>query len=361
MSPPPTRTALRVLVCGATFGRFYLEGIRSRPDAYRPAGLLARGGPRAVRLAERYGLPLYTTVDELPAGIDVACVVVRSGVVGGPGSELAEALLTRGIHVLQEQPVHHDELVTLLRTAARRGVHYRLNPFYRHIEPVARFLAAATRLRARQQPMFVDAACAIQVAYPMVDILGQALGGLRPWRIDEVDAGGGPFRTVQGTVARVPVTLRVQNQIHPDDPDNHAHLLHRVTIGTRGGVLTLTDAHGLVLWSPRMHVGRTPDGDLLLDDSLDLPATAALGPATAPSQREVMATVWPRAVAAALDGLRAAIDGGPPTENQFALGACALWQEVTSRLGRPDLVRLPDAEPLHPADLDPQLVREGAR
>lgn len=38
---------------------------------------------------------------------DMACVVIRSTAVGGKGTEIAGALLEKGIHVIQEHPVHY--------------------------------------------------------------------------------------------------------------------------------------------------------------------------------------------------------------------------------------------------------------
>lgn len=53
---------------------------------------------------------MYTSVDNLTDDIGLACVVTRSGVLGGNGTELAKALLSRGINVIQEQPVHFKDV-----------------------------------------------------------------------------------------------------------------------------------------------------------------------------------------------------------------------------------------------------------
>ncbi|MCZ9337922.1 Gfo/Idh/MocA family oxidoreductase, partial [Streptomyces sp. TRM76130] len=79
--------------------------------------MVARGGPRSVALAEEYGVPLYPSVDQLPEDVDIACVVVSSSVGGGQGAELARQLLERGVHVLQEHPLHPTELAACLGAA----------------------------------------------------------------------------------------------------------------------------------------------------------------------------------------------------------------------------------------------------
>lgn len=355
---------MKVVVCGAKFGQVYLEALAG--SRFELAGVLARGSARSAAAAAHYGVPLFTSPVQVPDDVELACVVVRGGLLGGPGAALAGELLGRGLHVLQEHPLHHDELAGCLRTASRNGVVYRLNSFYAHQPPVRRFLGAARHLLARQRPRYVDAACGFQVAYALLDILGQALGGVRPWAFaDPTPMPAGvramteldmPFRSLDGVLAGVPLTLRVQNQMDPADPDNYAHLLHRITIGTEAGSLTLVGTHGPVVWSPRPDFPReiqstdaSPHfaGDGVVEDHLDVPSGRVLGPANAPGYREVFGSVWPHGVRNALGELAAAASAGDRStrHGQYHLTLCRLWQDITARLGPPELL---DTEPPHP-------------
>lgn len=348
----------KVVVAGGSFGRFYARGLRLAPE-FELAGIVGKGGPQSKACAAEFDVPLYGSVAEVPDDVRIACVVVRSGVVGGRGSELAQQFLARGVHVLQEQPVHHDELAACLKLARAHRVQYQLNAFYPHVAPVARFLAAAARLRAAQEPVFLDAACSVQVVYPMVELLGRTLGTLRPWafevqpppgpRVRALSRLDPPFRTVQGVLGGVPVTLRVQNQINPDDPDNHGHFLHRIALGVPGGTLTLADTHGPVVWHPRLHATRDADHALRLDGpQLALPTGTILGPPNEGSFQDVFADTWPRAALAAVRELAEAIRTGqdPLRHGQFALGVSRNWQDLTTQLGQPDLVHGQDPDPL---------------
>lgn len=367
-SPP---RALRTVVCGTVFGRFYLEAVRTASPAFALSGVLAGGSARSRACAAEYGVPYYTRVDQLPEDTDVACVVVRSAVAGGPGGELARALLARGVHVLQEQPAHPDEVAGCLRTARTHGVQYRLNSFYPHVEQVRVFLAGAGALRALRTFRHVDAACSSQVLFPLLDILGRALGGLGPWAfadpasVAEVRAATGvpvPFRLVHGSIAGVPLTLLVQNQLDPADPDNHAHLLHRVSLGTDAGTLTLADTHGPVLWTPRLHVGRDREGLLALDgpgtEHLDQPTSTLLGAPQPQSFRRTFAELWPAGVRRALNELRAAIDEGGhgSPAGQYTLTVSRMWLDLTTRLGRPELIRGIHSPPVRPSELTAEPV-----
>jgi len=352
---------LRVVVCGANFGRFYAEAARDHPGLVL-AGILTRGSPASRAYAKRLGVPHYTDIDALPQDIDAACVAVSSSISGGTGTDLAKALMGRGIHVLQEHPVHLDELTECLKTARRHRVQYRLNTHYPHVEPVREFIRAARRLIGLQKPLFVDAATPIHLLYPMVDILGQALGSLRPWRFADPtplpdELGEQPFRLVQGVLGGTPLTLRVHHQLDPSDRDNHALHWHRMSVGTQGGVLTLADTHGPVLWSPRLHVGRDADHRFVLDgpgtEDLALTTTSVVGDTGTFGQ--VFTALWPQAVGRALDGLRDAVAeaGDPLRSAQYDLAVCRIWSDLAARLGPPEIVRPPAPHPLPAGKLFP--------
>lgn len=355
----------KVVVCGTAFGRIYLRAVAASPSADL-AGVLSRGSAASRACADEYGVPCYTDPAQLPPDIDTACVVVRAGVAGGDGADLARRLLACGVHVLQEHPLHQDELAACLRTAREHRTAYRVNAFYPHLPPVRRFLAAAAAVRDRQRPLFVDAVCGGQVLYPLLDVLARAVGGPRPWYFSdpgqvppELAALADtvpPYTSVSGVLGGVPLALRVQNQISPADPDNHALLLHRVTIGFEGGVLALADTHGPVLWSPRLHSHRDHEGRLVLTgpgtERLDVPATELLTD-TPPRLRTVLDEMWPAAARQALEEFldERADPAAGSRAGQWALTVTRLWQDLTGRLGPPELISPSQPEPIDVAGL----------
>jgi thiazolinyl imide reductase len=354
-----TRDRFRVIVCGATFGQVYLEGVAAAGPPIELAGVLARGSPRAEACAAHYRVPLYRRVADLPDDVDAACVVVRAGLLGGEGSTIARALMSRGIHVLQEHPLHHDELAECLRAARRHGVIYRLNSFYVDVEPVQRFVAAGRALLLRQQPVYLDAACGFQLLYSLLDIIGELLGRVRPWSVAVARAADDPaaasagmpaFRSLDGSIGRVPLTLRVQNQLDASDPDNFAHLMHRITIGARGGNLTLLNTHGPLVWSARPHfptavrdAASRPHFERRDRSGDGVPSADVLGPPQSPPFDEIFGRLWPEAVARAVRRLHdhALVGANPLTGGQYHLSLCRLWQEIGERLGPPELLRMP--------------------
>lgn len=348
---PPSKR--RAIVCGTKFGRIYLQAFREPDLPFELAGILGLGSERSLRCAERYGVPLFTRVDEVPDDIEAACVVIGAGIGGGEGARVAQALMQRGIHVLQEHPLMPAELAACLRTASANKVQYRLNTHYVTLEPVSAFIAAARRLAAQGKPAFVDAACSIQVAYTLFDILGEAFGGLRPWTFltpsdwneTALRLAGAmpPYRSLEGVVAGIPFTLRIQNEMDPQDTDNFSHILHRITIGGAGGCLTLVDTHGPLIWTPRLHLPASAATLPAIDEApeawLDFPAVSYAVGRAGDTHRSILGEVWPQGVAVALKKLATDIEAGasPVGRGQYQLAVCELWQHVTRLIGFPHL------------------------
>ncbi|CAA9432766.1 MAG: Thiazolinyl imide reductase in siderophore biosynthesis gene cluster [uncultured Pseudonocardia sp.] len=355
-------TAPPAVVCGTRFGRVYLEAL-SAPDApYRLVGILARGSERSRACAEHYGVPLHTDVDDVP-DVAAAFVVVGSGLAGGPGAELARGFLDRGVPVLQEHPLHPDELADCIRAARRNRTVHHVDTLFLHVEPVRRFIGAARALLDRQDAVFVEVTCGHQVLQTALDVVVAVLGGIGWSSFVAHPPEPGPFRTVAGELAGVPLALRVQHELDPAEPDNHAHVLHRITIGTEGGQLTLVATHGPVVWTPRAHMPADVAQQVPMHASgaahLDLPSGEVLGPPSAPSYRDVLARLWPDAIRRAATALRVDVedagrggDGGR-AHAQHQLALSRLTREVNELLGPVPLVRRPTPRVLGPADFLP--------
>lgn len=338
-----TGEKMRTVVCGSTFGQFYLEALRLLPEQFEVVGLLARGSERSRQCAGYYGIPLYTAADQLPDDIDLACVVLRSGVLGGKGTELSLRFLEQGVHVVQEQPVHYKDMTACMRAARKHGAVFRTGDHYIHLPEVRRFIACAKALLEHQPALYIDAAFASQVSYPMMHIFLEALPSIRPWKTGTVARDGGPFHVLTGTLGTTPAILRVHNEVDPGDPDNYLHLLHRASIGCEGGSLSLADTHGPVFWQPRLHIpeqlnmlGELAEADIgyMLENSLE-----ALGSSLPSNYRTILAKQWPQAIARELLAMREmTVDpAGQAVRSQQELLCARQWQEITAVLGYPVL------------------------
>lgn len=331
---------LRVVVCGTSFGRFYIQGIQRLQECFQLVGILSTGSEQSRRIAEDLGVRLYTSPDEIsPEEIDVACVVVRSNIVGGKGTELALSFLKKGIHVIQEQPVHQTDMMQCYRVAREHQCQYFVETFYPYLSVQKRFLDVAHEILTRTQPVYIEAACSLQVLFPMMDMMGKLLGGFTPWKVErESLLESGMFSQVDGVVKGVPFQLKIQNELNSANPDNYFHLLHRMTLYTESGSLTLTESHGQLVWSPRYVIPR--DGDGVLDpyqsqELLELKLNESCGPQEPFTIQRMFEQEWPNTIARFLRLAYEQIqtDCFDRQLQQQSLTAAKCWNDIGTLIG----------------------------
>ncbi len=343
----------KVVVAGTGFGRIYLEALTSTALSaqhnFQLVGIMAKGSEYSRRCAEEHQVPLYTAETQIPDDVDMVCLVLRSGAIGGEGSEIAQSLLRRGIHVLQEHPVHSKEIAANLVAAKQGNAAYAVNTLYHNLRHSRQLLAVAEYLNQQHLLAEIEAVCNSQMAYPLLDLIGRAVGKLRPWSFSEpTPIEGHPYQVITGHIGSVPLTLKIQNQVHPDDPDNHSFLLHKLSLSYESGVLSLADTHGPVLWNPRLHSPRDDTGRLVLKgvgtERLAAPSMVTLGDKEARSFHQVFALTWPEAILQALHSLNLDIEHADRRKHsgQWALGVTMAWSDLTKNIGMPTLISPPE-------------------
>lgn len=347
-------TNKKVLICGTRFGQFYIEALRQWGDDIEIVGVLAGGSRRSIECAHYYGIPLYTRIEDIPAQIDLACMVIKSEVLGGKGTEIARSLMNKKISVLMEQPLHHQELAECLKCAKKNGVLFALGNLYANLPAVRNFINNANKIVSRQKILYVNIDFATQVSYPLIQILGEVLPSLRPWQNIGVINTITPFQTLVARIKDVEVTFRAHNEVDKNDGDGDLHLLHQMTIGFPAGRLMLVDTHGPVLWLPKIHF---PETNLI---------PANLGKATGPSEaimfgsamfeknavklydhdtvhRDVFTKIWIEAIKEDIKKVLPEIGKNNPDwkRQQFPqkLLYCQQWHELMSGLGYPHVAQ----------------------
>lgn len=338
---------LRVVVCGTRFGRVYLKGIEKLKGKCTLVGILARGSAQAEKCAKQYNVPLYTDPDQITKeNVDIVCVVIRSAVLGGKGTELSLKMLEKGISVIQEHPVHYEDVVKCKRAAIENNAYYKVNGFYPNLKTVGKFIETSRKLLEKSEILYIDAACSMQVLYPLVDILGQAIGGFKPWslKLDNPNDEKNIFASLSGELKGIPLNLRVMNAMDTSDPDNHTHLLHRITLETTKGTLMLTDSNGTVLWNPSMYVPHNEDNVLDLygdNEFLDFNVSEAVLPLETIQYRNVYNDLWPNGIAKALSDFRTKIleRQNDSKNSQYELAACEVWNKIGDLIGPAKIVK----------------------
>ncbi len=351
------KSRYRVIVCGTRFGEHYLAALThyQQDDRYQLTGILASGSERSTALAMHLQVPLYTTIDDIPADTDIACVVVRSRIVGGAGSDIARALLLRGISVLQEHPVHPTDTQRLYALARQQGVRYHINTLYPYLPAGHTFINYALQSAARSRPAFIEITTSLQLLYSALDIAGRALGALSPFACTAPLALDGlssvtqfwPFRSLQGTIAGVPLAMHLQNELDPADPDHHSLVMHRIAIGGAEGNVCLVGSFGPVVWSHSLYAPQYERNDrhaswllaperFLASHHNHLPSALTLGPAVAPDLIAASRHDIPHAILAALDELTATTVPSWQQDNHWQHHGEA-WLGIMHALGKPVL------------------------
>jgi thiazolinyl reductase component of yersiniabactin synthetase len=249
----------RVLIVGAKFGEVYLNAFLTPLAGLDLAGLLARGSQRAHQLAHDFGIPLYTSLEHLPNDIDIACVVVRSSVAQGEGSQLAADLLRRGIHVVQEHPLHSDDMTRLQALARVGGLVYWVNSFYPHVPAGRCWIERASRVRTLldgQAPCSAHLTTSRQLLYSTLDLLLQACGVTEgdEVRVENLEGGDDHFGLLAlGLPGGCRAVLRLQAYLDTSDPDMFSLVMHQTSLVWPSGYLTLEASYGPVLWTGVLH------------------------------------------------------------------------------------------------------------
>ncbi|CAM3652833.1 Gfo/Idh/MocA family oxidoreductase [Paracidovorax anthurii] len=341
-SPDPKKR--RVLIAGAKFGEMYLNAFLQAQPGLELAGLLATGSPRAQQLAHAFGIPLYTHVDQVPDDIDIACVVVRSTVVGGSGTALAEAFLRRGMHVIQEHPLHPDDAERLQGLADERGCAYWINSYYAHAPAGQCWIERARRARqllGGEAAHFAHLTTSRQLLYSSLDLLLQACGTDGTGHEVAVEATAdedGAFRLLRLDLGGCRAALRLQTYLDPGDPDLHSLAMHQLTLGWPSGYLSLEASHGPVLWTSALYDPRHRESDQSLyrsaqdagGDPFARPGTHLVHPAP-PDWRHALEVDGPTGVGRVLQMLNRHLDGAP-VPSAFRAGyqqaLARLWQQT---------------------------------
>ncbi|MCG8564902.1 MAG: Gfo/Idh/MocA family oxidoreductase [Desulfobacterales bacterium] len=359
---------MKVLICGTKYGQTYLSLFLKETPGFELAGILARGSEQSRKFADGFKVPLYTDTDQLPSDIDIACVAVRATIMGGDGTRLALALMDRGIHVIQEHPLHPGDVRKCLDRAKHNGVSYHINSHFLNLEPVETFMDYLKKAMVHETPLYIEASTSL--SYSLLDILGNVMGGLAPYGFskavtwDEALTARNsqkviPFQCLQGIISGVPLTLKFQNFYDSKtEMDDSLLLLHRICVGLPSGNLTLLNPHGPIIWSIGHVIQKYGGPEILFGkdknrvntkDKDAMPTAISFSPPTAPSWDDIVTRHWPRGILTALNKMKTEIQTTNPCPGQepaYLMELSQAWMTLTRSFGTPNFTRLkPPGEP----------------
>lgn len=299
-----------LVLCGTGFGPLHLAALHRLNGRFHLIGQLAEDSESARSFAALARIEHWTRPEQLPLGAGVSSWVSATG-HGVPAAERTAELLARGSAVLVEAPLEHDELAACIRQARVARAAFRVAAIASATPASRRFLGAAQAFRARAPARHVAATCTRGSLQALLRLLGDALGGLRPWQLREPLQWANGLVVLGGSVAGAPLALRVRSEA-----GSETQLALEIVIGSDAGELALTSVHGQVLWTA------TATG-----------ASVSLGGPDLPVEREAVS--WLRAASSELTTFASAIDspGAAGSEAQVQLTLCRLRHDVLAALG----------------------------
>lgn len=346
-----------------TIGRRYADlllnsGYRKfKLIGYCMGGLVAIEAARALLEAGAEVLPVVT-IDTIPIVLEMEGDLLMERSYGlMVGADVSKAGHVKGIHVIQEHPVHYNDIVKLLKVAKENNCVYQVNSFYPNVKNVQEFIVKSNKLLKKSRPTYIDATCSTQVLFPMISILGKALSGFHTWKLQTIDSVNSkfPFKVLSGEIRGIPAIVKIQNQLDPKDPDNNGFLLHRIVLGTTEGSLCLDNSNGLVIWNPQMYV---PHAEGVLDmygnnSYVELPVSEVADGVRNTTYAEVYKELWPEGIVCALNDFARAITDNSQKNimAQQMLTISEIWKDLSEKIGSPQLIVTPERNGIRLADI----------
>lgn len=242
---------LKSLVCGSKFGQFYIDAISKMKECVEFIGIFSNGSERSRLCAEKYNVNLYTSIDKIPEDIDIVFIAVRTGVMGGDGSELALKFLSKGIHVFIEQPIHIDEMKKCVKCSIEKGVFFHVANFYKYMDTVHKYIECSKGLLRKNEILSIECACANQVIYSLLDNILRIFREKARFSIENFWIQNQDFFIASGSINDIPLSIKVYNSVNTVDSDSYCYYLQQINIYTSEGMLFMVDVNGPIIWKPQ--------------------------------------------------------------------------------------------------------------
>lgn len=242
---------LKVIVCGASFGQFYMEALYRQSEHFEVLGLYARESERNISCAKIYGVKLYTELQDVPEEVELAIVVMRSGILGGIGNDVVKYFLSKGVHVIQEFPIHPEDVAQHYKLARKNNVNYYIGDFYLKLPQVKKFIETAKLLNMLTPILHIKMGMATQLSFPGVMMLREILDN-KHIELKCVTNNETMFQVLVGYAGKTSLTVEVQSEVDLLDPDSSMCMFQALTLIYETGRLVMADPFGPIYWYPRV-------------------------------------------------------------------------------------------------------------
>lgn len=332
---------MKVLIVGSRFGEVYLNAFFEHQEGLTLAGILSTGSVSSQHLAHDFAVPLYTDIEQVPADIDIVCIIVRSTVVGGAGTHLAKHFLQRGCHVIQEHPVHPDDISALQHLALQQGVHYWVNSFYPYTAAGQCWIQNVRLLREQllqRSPVLYHMYTSRQLLYSSLALFLLSTRAI-DIHVSVLPSADQNFNMVLLKWQSETAIIFLQSTLDQQQPDLHSFIMHKQIIVWPDGTLCLESSYGAITWQPTFYFEHNNEKSLSQRrDEIDINEPISQVLITAPQNwRDTFEQEGVQGIIYVLQSLRSVIAGEKiPVDLQpeHQLKVAELWQRILQAVGR---------------------------
>ena len=240
------------LVCGVRFGKFYVEALKY--NNINVKAILCRGSDSSKIYAEKLGIEVYTEIDQVNLdNIDLACISIKSSIMGGEGTKIALRILESGIPVVIEQPIHYKDIIESTKVALKNDTMFFVGNLYNNLPSVKEYIKNFEKITANENPLYVEIKLATQVSYPVASILSNLLSSDITYNAVKVNIGQG-ISLFKCEAKKIPIIMLADNRIDLSNIDGHLPIFFQINTSFNSGTLILQEAFGRTNWLPAMYI-----------------------------------------------------------------------------------------------------------
>lgn len=237
-----------IWVVGTKFGAYYAHALQGRGLR----ALIGKEGIQGRQLAKKLNYDYFSDIESALADNRPTCaiVAVRSSIVGGDGDQIVRRLLQEGILVLQELPMHPQDMVQSLHIARENNTRFQITPVYDHTPSVRCFLHAAQKLSDQSGIRSVEMRVSIQTLTCALLVLAEIIGS-PSLAITTTPMAGFAKILISGSWQGTAVDIVLFNRFDAASPDDNAQPLMQIILISDEGELMLHSPYGQVIWESR--------------------------------------------------------------------------------------------------------------
>lgn len=245
---------IKVIVCGTKFGQFYIEALHRYDTGFKLSGILSNGSNQSKVCSDKYNVPLYTNISDIPKDIKLAFVIIRSDVMGGSGTDVIIELLKRGINVVAEQPLHVKDIQKCVKEALKNNVLFRIANIYKNMETIKLYKEKIIEFIPDSEITNIEVTVSNQIVFSLIEVLEEIFGDeLMLLNSDEIK----PNMDDSSLICRIGsklLLLKILNRVDAFDPDNTMPYMLNIKTFTNYGTLELYELFGPIIWKPMVKV-----------------------------------------------------------------------------------------------------------